>query len=112
MADQAKNLLIECLEETFQRPVEDVDDLFYSVEESKQYKTVYFIKLNFKHPASSWCPLSKNKDRRHKGRSGRSYCVTVASGQVLCKCFSSKCYQVNNGKYVMKCTETSEEDEE
>jgi len=112
MTDQAKQLLIQSLQETFKRPIEDIDNLFYSVTQSEQHKTVYFIKLNYDHPASSWCPLSKNKDKVHKGRSGRAYCVTIASGQVLCKCFSSKCTQINNGKYVMKCTETSEEDEE
>ena len=78
----------------------DVSELFYSVERAPKYKNVYFVKLNKSQEISKHCPLVRKKSRKHK--TGRTnYCVNIASGRVICMCFSSKCKERNGGKYIM-----------
>jgi hypothetical protein len=95
----------------------DVDDenLIYDIGETK-YKTVFFPKLRFEHPASKLCMLTKHRSKKHTGRSGRSFVVSIHSGEVVCRCFSSKCKERNQGRFVLAqaCEEadTSDEDTE
>jgi len=78
----------------------DVSELFYSVEKAPKYKNVYFVKLNKSHEISKHCPLVRKKSRKHK-TGQTNYCVNIATGRVVCMCFSSKCKERNGGKYVI-----------
>ena len=75
--------------------------MFYKVQRSAQYKTVFFLSLNFDSPAGKLCAHVRKASRQHSGRSGRSYTVNVFSGKVTMMCFNDKCKKRNGGKKVL-----------
>jgi len=75
--------------------------MFYKVLRSAQYKTVFFLSLNFDSLAGKLCAQVRKASRQHSGRSGRSYTCNVFSGKVTMMCFNDKCKKRNGGKKVL-----------
>ena len=72
--------------------------MFYKVQRSAQYKTVFFLSFNFDSPAGKLCAHVRKASRQHSGRSGRSYTVNVFSGKVTMMCFNDKCKKRNGAR--------------